>query len=106
MSPAVPPLCAHLSHFSVHATFCLDIEVLPEAMDATHKSTTMTAFDYIEMLPEVADVTDNSTTMGEFIGIRWNSCTFWDLSAFPVDALVVSGPPQKTTQMLESGPSL
>ena len=58
------------------------------------------------MLPEVADVTYNSSTMGELIGIRWNSYTFRDLSAFPVDALVVSGPPQKTTQMLESGPLL
>ena len=56
------------------------------------------------MLPEIADVTDNSATMGEFIGIRCNSCTFRDLSALPADALVLSGPPQKTTQMLESGP--
>ena len=57
------------------------------------------------MLPEVADVTDNST-LGEFIGIRWNSCTFRDLSALPVDALDLTGPPQKTNQMLESDPLL
>ena len=56
------------------------------------------------MLPEIADVTDNSTVMGECTGIRCNSYTFWDLSALPVDALVLSGPPQNTTQMLEYGP--